>query len=185
MARTARISSLSSIVLRASPTASPTLMPALRSSSAAARSRGFSLMLEVNCTSLYVRHSILVSVKIKQTYPCTLVRLLGALHGFRVLELLYISLELLHVVLELPIFPQFVLENLHKRLEWRFGELILTTGRSMEFCTPVSMGGLCNIPPLTQASTSFTILSRGGLSIRPPPSCLSTWLSSSRVSTTT
>jgi hypothetical protein len=45
---TARASSLSSIVLSASETASPTLMPPFLSSSAAARSRGFSLMLEVS-----------------------------------------------------------------------------------------------------------------------------------------
>ena len=46
---TARASSLSSIVLSASETASPTLTPPFLSSSAAARSRGFSLMLEVSC----------------------------------------------------------------------------------------------------------------------------------------
>lgn len=42
------MSSLSSIVRNASDTASPTLTPALCSSSAAARSFGFSLMLLVN-----------------------------------------------------------------------------------------------------------------------------------------
>jgi len=40
--------SLSSIVLNASETASPTLMPVFFNSSAAARSLGFSLMLEVS-----------------------------------------------------------------------------------------------------------------------------------------
>lgn len=45
---TARMTSLSSIVLRASETASPTLTPVFLSSSAAARKRGFSLILEVN-----------------------------------------------------------------------------------------------------------------------------------------
>ncbi len=45
---TARASSLSSIVLSASETASPTLTPPFFSSSAAARSRGFSLMLDVS-----------------------------------------------------------------------------------------------------------------------------------------
>jgi hypothetical protein len=48
--RTARATSLSSIVLSASETASPTLTPRFLSSSAAARSRGFSLMLEVSYT---------------------------------------------------------------------------------------------------------------------------------------
>jgi hypothetical protein len=46
--RTARATSLSSIVLSASETASPTLTPPFLSSSAAARNRGFSLMLEVS-----------------------------------------------------------------------------------------------------------------------------------------
>jgi len=50
--RTARASSLSSIVLSASVTASPTLTPPFLSSSAAARSRGFSLMLEVSCIKI-------------------------------------------------------------------------------------------------------------------------------------
>ena len=45
---TARARSLSSIVLSASETASPTLTPRFLSSSAAARNRGFSLMLEVS-----------------------------------------------------------------------------------------------------------------------------------------
>jgi hypothetical protein len=42
------MTSLSSILLRASETASPTLIPAFFNSSAAARNLGFSLMLEVN-----------------------------------------------------------------------------------------------------------------------------------------
>ena len=46
--RTARMISLSSIVLSASETASPTLTPVFLSSSAAALKRGFSLILEVN-----------------------------------------------------------------------------------------------------------------------------------------
>ena len=45
---TARASSLSSIVLSASETASPTLTPRFFSSSAAARNRGFSLILDVS-----------------------------------------------------------------------------------------------------------------------------------------
>lgn len=45
---TARMISDSSMVRKASPTASPTLMPAFLSSSAAARRRGFSFMLEVS-----------------------------------------------------------------------------------------------------------------------------------------
>ena len=45
---TARMSSLSSIVRSASDTASPTFTPALWSSSAAALSFGFSLILEIN-----------------------------------------------------------------------------------------------------------------------------------------
>lgn len=48
MTRTARASSLSSMVLSASVTASPTFTPRCLSSSAAARSRGFSFMLEVS-----------------------------------------------------------------------------------------------------------------------------------------
>jgi hypothetical protein len=46
---TARATSLSSIVLSASETASPTLTPRFLSSSAAARNRGFSFMLDVSC----------------------------------------------------------------------------------------------------------------------------------------
>jgi hypothetical protein len=45
---TARMTSLSSMVFRASVTASPTLTPVFLSSSAAARRRGFSFILEVN-----------------------------------------------------------------------------------------------------------------------------------------
>lgn len=46
--QTARIISLSSMDFKASETASPTFTPVFLSSSAAARSLGFSLILEVN-----------------------------------------------------------------------------------------------------------------------------------------
>ena len=51
------MSSLSSIVRNASDTASPTLTPALCSSSAAARSFGFSLMLLVNYNQYASQHN--------------------------------------------------------------------------------------------------------------------------------
>lgn len=54
--RTARMTSLSSMVLSASETASPTLIPAFFSSSAAARNFGFSLILEVSCDTVNVHH---------------------------------------------------------------------------------------------------------------------------------
>lgn len=56
---TARIISLSSIVLSASDTASPTLTPVFFSSSAAARRRGFSLILDVSCKArIFFSHQL-------------------------------------------------------------------------------------------------------------------------------
>jgi hypothetical protein len=93
---TARASSLSSIVLSASETASPTLTPRFFSSSAAARNRGFSLILDVSYEVKYP-HPINNSRKKNTgaqnaTHPSMLIRGSGLSHRFGVLELIHVTL---------------------------------------------------------------------------------------------
>jgi hypothetical protein len=107
----------SSIVLSASPTASPTLTPDLRSSSAAARSRGFSLMLATSCPRATRQHLSADTTSRGSTHPCALVRVAGALHGLAVLEAVDVALELLDVVLQVPVLPQLRPQRLHERRE--------------------------------------------------------------------
>ena len=63
----------------------------------------------------------------EDTHPGVLVRGSGLSHRLGVLELIHVALELLHVLLKLPIFPQFVSQNVYKRLERRFGQLVIPT----------------------------------------------------------
>jgi hypothetical protein len=44
------------------------------------------------------------------------------------LELIHVTLQLLHVLLQLPIFSQFFPQDVHERLERRFGQLVIPTG---------------------------------------------------------
>ena len=127
--RTARAISLSSMDFNASPTASPTFTPAFLSSSAAARRRGFSLMLDVNYISKVSHGQFSTPTTRISTYPRTLVRLPGAFHGLRILKLLHITLELLNIVLQLSVLPQFLLQYFHEGLEGRLRCLVVLSAR--------------------------------------------------------
>ena len=65
-------------------------------------------------------------------YPGALVRGSGLSHCLGVLELIHVTLQLLHILLKLPIFPQFVSQNIYKCLERRFGQLVTTTKGGVE-----------------------------------------------------
>ena len=66
------------------------------------------------------------------TYPGALVRGPGLSHRLGVLEFIHVTLQLLHVLLKLPIFSEFVSQNIYKCLERRFGQLITTTRGGVE-----------------------------------------------------
>ena len=51
------------------------------------------------------------------THPSMLIRGSGLSHRLGVLELIHVTLQLLHVLLQLPIFSQFFLQDVHERLE--------------------------------------------------------------------
>ena len=49
-------------------------------------------------------------------------------HRLGVLELVYVALQLLHVLLQLSVFSQFFSQDVHEGLERRFGQLVIPTG---------------------------------------------------------
>ena len=128
--RTARMTSLSSIDFRASPTASPTLTPVFLSSSAAARKRGFSLILEV---SWFEEDEESVQSRVwRNTYPGTLVRGTRPFHSLRVLDFVDVTLQLFYIVLKRPVLLQLLFQNVNKSLKrWLCG-LILSLRRRVE-----------------------------------------------------
>lgn len=66
------------------------------------------------------------------THPGALVRGPGLSHRLRVMQLVHVTLELLHVLLQLPIFPQLLSQNVHKCLERRFWQLVVPTRACVE-----------------------------------------------------
>lgn len=65
-------------------------------------------------------------------YPGAFVRILGLFHSFRVLEFIHVSLELFHILGQLPVLAQLILKHVDERLERRFREFVVTTCTGMK-----------------------------------------------------
>ena len=66
------------------------------------------------------------------THTSMLIRGSGLSHRLGVLELIHVTLKLFHILLQLPVFSQFFLQDVHERLERRFGQLVIPTGGVVE-----------------------------------------------------